>query len=313
MQVFHRLEELSQKLTTPLTSAAVAIGNFDGVHLGHAALLRNMVEHSRLVGATPTTLTFYPHPVEVLRPSIKLERLTTASEKLALLEAMGVELVLVEKFDAHLAGLSAREFFDNYLVNGLKAKSVHVGFDFSFGKGREGNVDVLGQMARERGIHLQVEAPHQLGELKISSSAIRQLIRDGDVAKAAEWLGRPYSIVGPVVQGDRRGAKLGFPTANVRYPAEKVLPKNGVYLTRATWQKQNFRSVTNVGIRPTFNQEASPNVEVHLLDFSARLYDEYLQVEFLERIRDEKKFDSLDALKAQIAMDVARAKSQQPK
>jgi riboflavin kinase/FMN adenylyltransferase len=220
-----------------------------------------------------------------------------------------VDLVLVEPFTRDLAALSPESFFDRYLVEGLKAKSLHVGFDFMFGRGRAGNTQVLEDLSKNRAIELQVESPIQLRGERISSSRIRDLIREGEVGDAADFLGRPYSLGGQVVHGDHRGAGLGFPTANLHYPAEKVLPLNGVYVTRAIWQKQTFLSVTNVGVRPTFDTHDGPTVEVHLLDFGARLYDELIQLEFLARIRDEKRFASVEALKRQIQSDVKYARS----
>lgn len=306
MHVFHAIEDVRQHLS----SSAVAIGNFDGCHLGHMALLKRMMEDSKTQQVTPVVLTFYPHPVEVLNPTKKLERLTTAREKLALLEKFGVALVLVERFDTTLANLSPRVFYLKYLRDGLKAKSIHVGFNFEFGKGRAGNTRVLGDLCTEFGAHLTVTEPFQLQQSKVSSSLIRNLIARGDTLAAARFLGRPYSISGEVVHGDSRGGGLGFPTANLHFPAEKVVPKSGVYVTRAVWQKQLFLSVANVGVRPTFVEKAHTlTIEVHLIDFDVRLYEEPLKVFFLERIRDEMKFDSVDSLRTQIEKDVEAAKN----
>ena len=305
MRVFHKLEEI----TPHLEKTAVAIGNFDGVHLGHGELLQKTRQRGQANGAQVTVLTFFPHPVEVLNPSKKLERLTTTEEKLELLENYGVDFVLVEKFDATLSSLSPSQFFERYLVEGLKAASVHVGFNFKFGKGREGNTQVLRELCQKRGMVLCVEPPFEIEATKIDSSSVRHLISLGEVDRAALWLGRPYAVRGQVQHGDHRGTGLGFPTANLHFPKEKVRPKNGVYVTRAEWQRQIFRSVTNVGVRPTFGDGAKSvsRIEVHLLEFSARLYDELLKVEFLKRIRDERKFPSIQALKAEIHADVAVA------
>lgn len=311
MEVFHKLQDVV--LAGRRTS--VAIGNFDGLHLGHAALLGSMLEHARRTQSVPAVLTFYPHPVEVLRPAQPLERLTTASEKLTLLERAGVELVLVAKFDSQLASLTPSQFFENYLANGLGARSVHVGFNFCFGKSRAGDTQVLGELCASRGIVLQVQTAVQLGGTKVSSSAIRKLVAEGNVTEAARLLGRHYSINGLVQPGDGRGHQLGFPTANLHCSAEKQLPKNGVYVTQAIWQKQSFRSVCNVGVRPTFQTTGAPasrSVEVHVLDFNSRLYDEFIELQFCERIRDEKKFESVDALKKQIAADVETARNFTP-
>lgn len=305
MQVFHKLEEIAKTIS----SSSVAIGNFDGVHLGHQRLLTKMLEESKRLGIPSVVLTFYPHPVELLRPEKKLERLFTTAEKLTCLEDLHIPYVLVANFDHKLAELSPEIFFDNYLKNGLKAKSVTVGFDFHFGKARSGNADTLKGLGKKNGIEVTVVDALEKDGVKISSSFIRENLRVGAVDKARTVLGRPYFITGLVSHGDSRGEKIGFPTANLKPPEEKLLPKDGVYVTRAIWQKQIFPSVTNIGTRPTFHGETAPRIiEVHFMDFKARLYDETIQVEFLERIRDEKKFASVDELVAQINRDVQYAR-----
>ncbi|NBX68298.1 MAG: bifunctional riboflavin kinase/FMN adenylyltransferase [Proteobacteria bacterium] len=254
MQVIHGLPENSASFSF----SAVAIGNFDGIHKGHQALLRKAVEGSKAQGLTPVVLTFYPHPVEVLNPQKKLEQLTTTSERLVLMESLGIQFVCVAQFDQKLKEL-------------LEAVS-------------DGS--------------------------KVSSSLIREKISQGEIEKATQLLGRPYSISGMVKPGDGRGQQLGFPTANLYCAAEKILPKNGVYVSRVKWQRQFFRAITNVGVRPTFHSENSPKlVEVHVLDLNAKLYDETLELEFLSFVREEMKFDSIEKLKAQIAKDILASKN----
>jgi len=302
VHVFHDLKDISSR--TGATS--VAIGNFDGIHVGHQSLIRGMLEKAKSEKLTPTVLTFFPHPVEVLKPQKKLERLTTTSEKLALLENMGVEQVLVAHFDTALSQVSPSDFFRDYLVEGLKSRSIHVGFNFCFGKDREGNTDTLRMLCENQNIFLKVEEQVNSNGERVSSSVVRKLLAEGEVAHAARFLGRPYSITGQVIKGDQRGRKLGFPTANLRCPQDKALPKNGVYVTQVQWQKEELKAVTNVGVRPTFTGEgAPPLIEVHLLDFNSQIYDEFLTVEFLGRIRDEKKFSGLEELKAQIEKDLS--------
>lgn len=304
MLVFHELSDLSSR--TGRTS--LAIGNFDGVHLGHQALIRSMLKKAQEEKLRPTVLTFYPHPVEVLKPHKKLERLTTTQEKLALLESLGVEQVLVAKFDAELSKLSPEQFFSEYLDLGLKAKSLHVGFNFCFGKDRQGNTDTLLRLAQEKGIFLKVEDQVNADGERVASSSIRGYLAEGNVGHAALLLGRPYSITGQVVKGDQRGRLLGFPTANLRCPQDKALPKNGVYQAVVHWQREALRAVVNVGVRPTFTTEAlAPVIEVHILNFESDIYDEFLTVHFLGRIRDEKKFSSVDELKKQISEDIKKA------
>ena len=308
MNVFHRLDEASAKIQ----ASAVAIGNFDGVHLGHQALLGEMVTEARRRKVASVVLTFFPHPVEVLRPGTHLERLTTAAEKLKFLEKLGVDSVVVAPFDEALAALSPEAFFQKFLVEGLKARSLHVGFNFNFGKGRAGNIDTLRKLSGEQGIDVFEKTPFTKAGVKVDSTTIRNRILEGDVTGATELLGRPYRVEGQVQHGEHRGGTLGFPTANLHASYDKVLPKNGVYVTRVEWQKQFFRSVTNVGVKPTFQKGETPpktvTIEVHILDFEAKLYDEFLQLDFLERIRDEKKFNSVEELKARITKDVKVAR-----
>ena len=305
MHVIHSAQDISSRLSR----SAVAIGNFDGVHLGHQKLISQLVSYASAGNLAPVILTFYPHPVEVLRPGTKLERLTSTSEKLGFFESLGVEFTLVQSFSSEIAKLSPAAFFQRYLIETLKASAIHVGDGFVFGKGRAGNTEILKKLCESAKVELNLEPPFEFEGEKVSSTLIRHLLIEGNVEKAERLLSRPYLISGPVLHGDNRGVHLGFPTANIHFPAEKVLPKNGVYVTRATWQKQAFLSVTNVGVRPTFHeQEVSPTVETHLIDFTASLYDEFLQLEFLSRLRDEKKFESKEALISQIKSDVQFAR-----
>lgn len=305
MQVYHQLEQVPSSIS----STAVAIGNFDGLHLGHRALLSRLVEDAQREGLTPSVLTFFPHPIEVLRPEKKLESLTTTSEKLKLLESCGVQHVLIAKFDLELASLLPEDFVSRYVEKGLHAKRVHVGFNFCFGKGRSGNPEVLSALCRSRGIQSFIEPSFNLEGERVSSSLVRKAIATGDVKRAAVLLSRPYSLSGPVIRGDGRGKTIGIPTANLLYPKEKILPRAGVYLTRVKWQEQYYASVTNVGVRPTFKNEAVPSVETHLLDFDTKIYDEYLELEFLDYLRDERRFESMQLLIDQIHRDIAQARA----
>jgi riboflavin kinase/FMN adenylyltransferase len=305
VRVFHKLEEISQSLSS---SSAIAIGNFDGVHLGHQSLLKRLVQSAKERNLPPVVLTFYPHPVEVLNPSKKLERLTTTIEKLSILETMGIDSVYVMQFDQALSQLTPEEFFSKVVKEGLKAQDIHVGFNFMFGKKRAGNISVLHSLCEKNGIALQVEEAYEYKGVRVSSSLIREAIIQGDVTRAHELLGRPYFLIGTVKHGDKRGGQIGFPTANIHCSAEKVLPKAGVYVTQVLWQKQVYKSVTNVGVRPTFQSESQTLVvETHIMGFNSRIYDETLELRFIRRLRDEKKFDSVDSLKIQIQKDIDTA------
>lgn len=307
MKVYHSLAEVPKQPA----GTSVAVGNFDGVHIGHQALLRSMRAKAEMLGTVPTVLTFYPHPVEVLQPNKKLERLTTTAEKLALLEQIGVEFALVLPFTKELAELAPEEFFKVYLAEGLAAKSVHVGSGFRFGKNRQGTTELLASLCQSRGIDAEGLAPVLRDSERVSSSIIRTHVLNGEVEKAAAGLARPYSVTGQVVPGDARGRQIGFRTANLACPSEKILPKNGVYSARAKWQQQSFAAVVNIGVRPTFGPDSapSPHVEAHFLDFDATIYEEFVELSFLNRLRDEKKFSSVDELKAQIHKDILAARA----
>ncbi len=288
----------------------MAIGNFDGLHLGHASLLANAKTRAKAAGKLVSLLTFFPHPIEVIYPERRVPRITTATEKLARLDDLGIDNVLVAPFDAVMAATTAEDFFEHYVWKTFAPASLHVGSDFHFGKGREGDVAWLQAKAQSKGFELCLSPLIEVAGKRISSTEIRRLLAEGDAEGAAQMLGRAYKVSGQVEHGDHRGTQLGFPTANVSYPDDKVLPKNGVYITEVLWQKQRFASVTNVGIRPTITAGApvEARIEVHLLDFNNRLYDEVLTVRFLSRIRDEKKFSSLDELKRQVQSDIEIAR-----
>jgi riboflavin kinase / FMN adenylyltransferase len=307
MQVAHKLGDIP----SDLSATSVAIGNFDGCHLGHLRLLKAMGENAKKLGILSAVLTFFPHPVEVLNPGSPLLRLMTASEKLAFLEQLGIDFVLVAPFTNELRALHPEAFFKTYLVEGLRAKSIHVGTNFRFGHGRIGTTETLQELSQKTGIDLDVVPTFVVGDVKVSSSTIRTFIAQGKTLEAKELLGRPYSLLGQVFHGDHRGQMLGFPTANLHCPDDKLLPENGVYVTRSIWQKQMFRSVANIGFRPTFPGDLAvrPRVEVHVLDFNTRLYDEFIEVEFFEKIRSEMKFPSIEALKEQIARDAVAART----
>lgn len=305
MRVFHRWEEMAPEAR----GGSLIIGNFDGLHLGHASVLNAAVIQAKRNHRPVSLLTFFPHPVEVLFPERRQLRISTTSEKLALLDKLGLDHVLVAPFDKRLAETSAEDFFEQYVWKTFSPKSLHVGSDFRFGKGREGNEAWLAIKAKSRGFELCPSPLVTVDGVRISSTEIRKLLTDGNVEAANRLLGRAYAVTGQVEHGDHRGRQLGFPTANVSYPDDKILPKNGVYVTEVFWQQQVFASVTNVGVRPTVaNALPTPRIETHILDFNQRLYDEFLNVRFLSRVRDEKRFGSLDELKAQIGRDITSAR-----
>ena len=284
----------------------VAMGNFDGVHLGHQAIIQNAVERAEALGGLSLALTFEPHPVRVLRPEPPLPLLTPFPLKVRLLEQTGVARVICAKFTREFAEQSAADFVHKVLVDRLRAAEVCVGENFAFGKDRKGRPPLLGELGRAAGFVVHVQPPVVVEGQVVSSSAIRQRVEEGRVEEAARLLGRPYVVLGEVVSGRGRGERLGFPTANLR-PADQLLPADGVYGGWVTvGGGPRYQGAVNIGTRPTFG-ETERVVEVHLLNYpgSGALYGQALELAVTARIRSERRFASADELKAQIAKDVA--------
>jgi riboflavin kinase/FMN adenylyltransferase len=296
-----------QKIPAPWKGGAVALGNFDGVHKGHQALLARTAEHARALDAPLLVLTFEPHPRRFFVPDTGPFRLTMLPAKLRLLEQYGVQAVLAQHFDTAFAALSADAFVDEVLRSGMGARHVVCGYDFTFGARRGGNVEMLREMGAKKGFGVTVLDPvMREGEI-YSSTSIREALRAGWPSEAAELLGHAWEIEGVVEQGDQRGRTIGFPTANVAL-GEHLRPRFGVYAVRAlidgTWRN----GVANLGRRPTIGK-LQENFEVHLFDFAGDLYGKSLRVALIDFIRPEMKFAGLDQLKAQIAADGQAART----
>lgn len=302
MEVLKGINELK----TPLARAHVTIGNFDGLHMGHRQIVKGAVDEARRDGGASVVFTFRPHPRAALKPGEPPELLTTYDEKLALLAEMGLDYVIEQPFGREFSTYSPEQFFGEVLLQRLSAVSLHVGYDFGFGKGRAGNLEVLRRFCEEHGVKLVVTQPFKAGGIVCSSSKVRELLRAGDVSTAAVLLGRPFFYRGLVVKGDGRGRKIGFPTANIA-AGEKILIAKGVYVTESVLGGNAMRSVTNVGSRPTFTEGGGVAIETHVLGFTKDIYGETLEVRFLKRLRDEMKFPGVDALVAQIRKDAADA------
>lgn len=288
---------------------SLAIGNFDGVHLGHQALIRSAAEARKDALDTVAVVTFDPHPKEALSPGVFVPRLCSLEDRIALLKAHGANEVFVIPFNLDFSKVSAREFFEGYLIGKWDAHHVSVGPTFYFGNDRKGTPDLLVKWMRDLGRSAQVILPTEESGEMISSSAIRESLRLGDVRLAAKQLGRPHYLKGIVASGFKKGRSLGFATANIyphtSPPPHPALPLEGVYVTRTRLADGRLvNSVTNVGFRPTVHQNSPLSVETHLLDFAEDLYGQSISVDFLDRIRPEMKFPNLDALKAQIVKDI---------
>ncbi|MCB0990430.1 MAG: bifunctional riboflavin kinase/FAD synthetase [Acidimicrobiales bacterium] len=296
----------------PEKGCVVTIGQYDGVHRGHRAVVSEMHRIAAELNARTAVVTFDVHPATVVRPESAPLQLSDLEQKLELLAETGVDYVLVITFDQRQASMEAADFVDQVLIECLNAKAVVVGEDFHFGKGRGGNVSTLTKMGADLGFEVMglplVKQATSEGET-ISSTAIRAALSAGDVAKAQRLLGRPYEVRGTVSPGDRRGRTIGFPTANVPTDARTQLPAEGVYA--AIYERPDgskHKAAVNIGRRPTFYEFVDrPLIEAHLIGFRGDLYDEEAKVRFVQRLRGEKRFDGIDELKAQLELDIAAA------
>jgi riboflavin kinase/FMN adenylyltransferase len=304
MQILDGLDALAH---TSYLKPVLALGNFDGVHLGHQAIFRQVVRQAQEVGGTSMVFTFDPHPSQVLIPNQAPRLLTTFSQKMRLIAVTGIAVALRVPFTEIFAQQSPLDFIRHVLCQRIGVYAIVVGYDFRFGHRREGTTALLQGQAAIFGYQVTVVPPVTQEGIVVSSSNIRQFLQEGQVETAARLLGRAYAIEGPVVEGFRRGITLGFPTANVR-PVNDIVPRTGVYAVRVEWQNRLYPGVANVGYNPTFGNEFL-SVEAHLFDVTADLYGAAVRVEFIARIRDERKFASVQELVAQIACDAQTART----
>ena len=283
--------------------SAVTIGKFDGVHRGHQYLVSLLLHRARERGLASVVITLHPHPITVLRPGTPVTYLCSLEERVRLLQSCGASSVGVLSFTSELAQLSYRDFM-GLLVEELDLRLLLTGPDFAVGRDREGNAEALRALGEERGFDVEVVSLLAEDGAKVGSGAVRDALAAGDMESASELLGRAFALRGPVVRGEERGAKIGFPTANIAVAPDLALPKYGVYVTRAYLGETAYDSVANIGQRPTFGA-GRPTIEVHLLDFEGDIYERELRIELLHRLRDEMRFDGVDALVAQIGRDAA--------
>jgi riboflavin kinase/FMN adenylyltransferase len=303
MKIFRHIED--QGLS--MSGTVATMGNFDGIHLGHQALVRHTVEESKQLGYPSIVLTFEPHPLKVLAPERAPLLILSYEDKMALLQSLGVDIVLAQRFDRQFASIAADEFVCRFLVDRLKIKKLWVGRDLRFGQGRKGGTDNLLSLAPGAGFEVGVLDPILLDGIRISSSRIRQLVEEGRVDEVRPMLGRYHFVSGRVVKGHRRGHSLGFPTANIASQTE-VVPLNGIYATLIQLKNKQWLSVSSVGVNPTFG-DGPRTLESFILDFKGDLYGELVKLSFVKRIRDEKKFVMVKDLVAQMHGDVSRAKA----
>ena len=287
---------------------ALTIGNFDGVHKGHQAMLARLEERARALGLQACVLTFEPHPLELFAPVTAPTRLTSLREKLELLAAHGIERVHVSRFNRAYAARSPRDFIEQVLIRGLGMRWLLIGDDFRFGARRAGDFAMVREASARLGFGLEAMHTVAQGGVRVSSSAVRAALAAGRLAEARALLGRPYSISGRVVHGDKRGRQIGYPTANVQLRHNRP-PLSGIFAVRTLDGYGKVRDgAASLGLRPTVDNSGRAKLEVHLFDFDGDLYGQHLRIDFLHKLRDEQKYPNLDELKAQIARDCAQAR-----
>lgn len=284
-------------------NSVVTVGSFDGVHLAHHEVLREVVREARDRNGRAVVITFDPHPKEVLSGK-PMPVLTTVEEKLRLCEQLGVDLFFLIKFTYEFSRQTSRDFYLNYVIHGIGVSEVVEGYDHHFGRDREGSVEDLLKLGKEFEFSVVAMKPIYVGEVVVSSSRIRQYLLDGNVDRAERLMGNPYAISGIVVHGDGRGQALGYPTANIRLLSNrKLIPSNGIYFVRVRVGGKLWYGMLSVGVRPTFNNNGERTIEVNILDFSGDLYGQVIEIFFLKRLRDELKFDSAAQLIEQMNRD----------
>jgi riboflavin kinase/FMN adenylyltransferase len=297
------------ELGRPEKGVCIALGMFDGVHLGHQHVVRHSILDACALGALSVAVTFHPHPLSVVQPARAPRLLQSLPQRLRALGTLGVDAVLAIPFTAELAAVDGTTFIQSLAAGLGRLRSVTVGQGFHFGHRRSGNVALLRLLGRELGYITHAAAPIHVGAERVSSTRIRTTLREGRLAVVAELLGRPYALSGPVMHGRELGRTLGFPTANIDITGLEV-PPNGVYAARVHFHGTCYPAVLNLGVRPTVDAAPSqPQLEVHLLDFAGDLYGTELEVEFVRQVRPERRFPSLEALRAQITEDVKSART----
>jgi riboflavin kinase/FMN adenylyltransferase len=299
-----RVEEELKELT-PHGETVLTVGVFDGVHLGHRRLIEYVRRQAMLKDCVPGVVTFRSHPLHTMSPESPLSYLTSLKERIELIQQLGIELIVPLSFDRELAGLSARQFLV-LLQTHLKMRGLVVGPDFALGRNREGDVFALHTLGKELGVWVEVVHPEVINGDVVSSTVIRQALSRGDISKVNRLLGRCFALSGKIARGIGRGKQLGFPTANLAVGSDQAIPADGVYATKAQLTGRVYDSVTNIGKRPTFGS-GERTVEVYLVDFDGVAYDEQLRIEFVERLRAEKRFETPDELKTQMKNDVEKA------
>ena len=298
MEVIHNISNYR-----PQKPAILTIGTFDGIHIGHQKIIRNLVKKAKKEDLCAVVLTFFPHPRMVLQKETQLKMIDTLEEKTKLLEQLGIEVLIIQPFTPEFSRMTAIEYTRDILVNGLSISKLIIGYDHRFGRNREATVEDLKHFGLDYNFTVEEIPAQDIESIAVSSTKIRNAITSGEIKKANQFLGRPFSLNGLVVEGDKIGREMGYPTANLEIEEDyKLKPQNGVYLVQSTLDGKKYFGMMNVGKRPTISGKKT-RIETYFFDFKGNLYGKKIRINLLEKIRDEQKFDSLDALKNQLNTD----------
>ena len=293
-------------LASPVPGSVATLGSFDGLHRGHQELIQQVVSKAKASAVLAVAVTYWPHPAEVLFPHKKLKRMFSKKDMIDKFSRMGLDLLVIEDFTQKFSQIEASDYLERYIFEALNPKELVVGKDFKIGRQGKGNLTFLKSYCKEKSISLNVVEPIKIKQSIISSTQIRNLIKEGSVDQVKLFLGEPFYLKGVVLRGHQKGRELGFPTANI-VREDYLIPKNGVYITLVEFAGNQFQSVTNIGYRPTMSEGLQLVIETHLLDQSMDLYEKEIKVNFLKRLRDEEKFSSVQELVLQIKVDVNKA------
>ena len=289
-----------EKIDT-IKESVVTIGNFDGIHKGHQVLIEKATEYAKKNNVISTVFTFNNHPVNYFKPN-SIKNIITNNDKIKILKTMGVDYIINIPFDEYMTKISGYDFVKDILIDKLGAKKIIVGHDFTFARNKEGNIDLLKELSKKNGFLLEIVNPVKIDDIRISSSYIRKLILDGKVEDARKYLGRNYKLSGEVIHSKKLGRTIGFPTANISIDENIIIPKVGIYATKVYVNVTIYYGATNVGYNPTVNGNKL-SIETNILEFNDDIYGKIITIEFLERIRDEKKFNGIEELKEQLQKD----------
>ena len=304
MKIYESLSDIKE----PFQNTSVTIGNFDGVHCGHQILFSKVVEKARRINSTSVTITFDPHPLQVVRPDFGIKLISTREQKVELIEHAQIDVLLIIPFTKEFARTTAEAFVDKVLIDMMGVKELVVGYDYAFGKGRQGDISFLKDQGRRKGFNVSVVEAYYKDDMLVSSTRVRELVAQGRMRDVKKLLGRYYQIRGKVMMGKQRGGPVvGFPTANLHISEEDLCPRHGVYVTQVIYGGKCYGGVMNIGYNPTFG-ESKLSVETHIFDFNQDIYGKPIKINLLQFLRGEQKFSGPDELADQISKDISKAK-----